>query len=232
MLNIFKMKSTVDTLNSILFKGLSAILLGLLSGCVSVDPTTITKNDGPQKTLPVRYTPPVGSIFNVGSYKPIFEGIKAKRVGDILTVIIADSTSTTNALNDKNSKTGAADSTSQNKEGDKVQPTWAISNANSAELNNSGTSSSVFTGSISVTVTEVLPNGFLVVAGEKQLGGNQGTQYIRLSGVVNPAMITTDNAVSSNTIADARFEYRSNNFMDASYITSAITRFFYSILPF
>ena len=227
-----KMKSTVSIFHSIIFRVLSASLLGVLAGCVSVDPTTITKNDGPQKTIPVRYTPPAGSIFNVGTYKPIFEGIKAKRVGDILTVVIADNTSTSNALNDKNSKTGAADSTSQNLNGDNVQPTWAISNANSAELNNSGTSSSVFTGSISVTVTEVLSNGFLVVAGEKQLGGNQGTQFIRLSGVVNPAMITTDNAVSSNTIADARFEYRSNNFMDASYISSAITRFFYSVLPF
>jgi flagellar L-ring protein precursor FlgH len=226
------MKSTVDILDSMAFKGLSVILVGLLTACVSVDPTTITKNDGPQKTLPVRYTPPAGSIYNVGSYKPIFEGIKAKRVGDILTVIIADNTSTTNALNNQNSKSGAADSTSQNKEGDFVQPTWTISNSNSAELNNSGTASSVFTGSISVTVTEVLPNGFLVVGGEKQLGANQGTQFIRLSGVVNPAMITTDNSVSSNTIADARFEYRSNNFMDASYISSAITRFFYSILPF
>jgi flagellar L-ring protein precursor FlgH len=226
------MKSTADTLNSMAFKGLSVILVGLLTACVSVDPSTITKNDGPQKTLPVRYTPPLGSIFNVGSYKPIFEGIKAKRVGDILTVMISDNTSTTNAINDKNSKSGAADSTSQNLNGDNVQPTWAISNANSAELNNTGSASSVFTGSISVTVTEVLPNGFLVVAGEKQLGGNQGTQFIRLSGVVNPAMITTDNAVSSNTIADARFEYRSNNFMDASYVSSAITRFFYSILPF
>jgi len=229
---MYKMKSTADTLNSMAFKGLSVILVGLLTACVSVDPSTITKNDGPQKTLPVRYTPPLGSIFNVGSYKPIFEGIKAKRVGDILTVMISDNTSTTNAINDKNSKSGAADSTSQNLNGDNVQPTWAISNANSAELNNTGSASSVFTGSISVTVTEVLPNGFLVVAGEKQLGGNQGTQFIRLSGVVNPAMITTDNAVSSNTIADARFEYRSNNFMDASYVSSAITRFFYSILPF
>ena len=229
---MYKMKSTVDILDSMAFKGLSVILVGLLTACVSVDPTTITKNDGPQKTLPVRYTPPAGSIYNVGSYKPIFEGIKAKRVGDILTVIIADNTSTTNALNNQNSKSGAADSTSQNKEGDFVQPTWTISNSNSAELNNSGTASSVFTGSISVTVTEVLPNGFLVVGGEKQLGANQGTQFIRLSGVVNPAMITTDNSVSSNTIADARFEYRSNNFMDASYISSAITRFFYSILPF
>ena len=226
------MKSIVVNLHSIVFKGLSVILLGLLSACVSVDPTTITKNDGPQKTLPVRYTPPAGSIFNVGSYKPIFEGIKAKRVGDILTVIIADNTSTSNALNDKNDKTGTANSSSQNLNGDNVQPTWTISNSNSAEVKNGGTSSSVFTGSISVTVTEVLPNGFLVVAGEKQLGGNQGTQFIRLSGVVNPAMITTDNAVSSNTIADARFEYRSNNFMDASYISSAITRFFYSVLPF
>lgn len=232
MVNIFKMKSLVDILNSIVFKGLSLILLGILSACVSVDPTTITKNDGPQKTMPVRYTPPAGSIFNVGSYKPIFEGIKAKRVGDILTVVIADNTSTSNALNDKNDKSGTANSSSQNLNGDNVQPTWTISNSNSAEVKNSGTNSSVFTGSLSVTVTEVLPNGFLVVAGEKQLGGNQGTQFIRLSGVVNPAMITTDNAVSSNTIADARFEYRSNNFMDASYISSAITRFFYSVLPF
>jgi hypothetical protein len=83
------MKSIVNPFNSICFKGLPLILLGLLVGCVSVEPTTITKNDGPQKALPSRYSPPVGSIYNVGSYKPIFEGIKAKRVGDMVSAVQA-----------------------------------------------------------------------------------------------------------------------------------------------
>ena len=58
-----------------------------------------------------------------------------------------------------------------------------------------------------MTVIEVLPNGNLLVAGEKQIGINQGTEFIRFSGVVNPVTIQAGNTVSSTKVADARIEY-------------------------
>ena len=62
----------------------------------------------------------------------------------------------------------------------------------------------MFTGAITVTVIDVLPNGNLIVAGEKQIGINQGVEFVRLSGVVDPRFIRAGNVVSSTQVADAR----------------------------
>jgi len=207
-------------------------MLSILVGCTGITPTTITNNSGQQQAAPINGQASSGSIYSAATYKPIFEGIKARKIGDTVTVIITENTSTSNSVDDKNAKTGSAVSTSTNLQGNNVQPTWNIANSNASETNNSGLTTNVFSGSITATVNEVLPNGFLVVVGEKQMGRDQGAQFIRFSGVVNPSMITTDNSVASNTIADARIEYRTNNYMDASYISSMLVRFFYNILPF
>lgn len=65
-----------------------------------------------------------------------------------------------------------------------------------------------FTGSITVTVIEVLANGNLLVSGEKQVSIGAGTEYIRLSGIVNPYFISTTQPISSTNVADARIEYK------------------------
>jgi flagellar L-ring protein precursor FlgH len=83
-----------------------------------------------------------------------------------------------------------------------------------------------------VTVTEVLPNGNLIVAGEKQVAMNKGTEFIRFSGMVSPDTIQAGNMVSSNVIADARVEYRTNSRLDRAEVTSMLSRFFLSMLPF
>jgi flagellar L-ring protein precursor FlgH len=76
-----------------------------------------------------------------------------------------------------------------------------------------------------------LPNGYLVVSGEKQVGFDKGTEYVRFSGVVNPDMITLGNEVLSTKVADARIEYRSNTKMDAAEVLSMFSRFFLSMIP-
>ncbi|MCK7583272.1 MAG: flagellar basal body L-ring protein FlgH [Chromatiales bacterium] len=63
-------------------------------------------------------------------------------------------------------------------------------------------------GSISVVVVEVLANGNMVVRGEKQIGINQGSEYVRLSGIVRPQDVLPDNSVLSTQVADARISYR------------------------
>jgi flagellar L-ring protein FlgH len=78
----------------------------------------------------------------------------------------------------------------------------------------------------------VLANGNLVVSGEKQIAVNQTTEFIRLSGVVNPINITSANAVSSTQIADARIESKGKQSMDTAQIVSLLSRFFISLVPF
>ena len=83
-----------------------------------------------------------------------------------------------------------------------------------------------------MTVIEVLPNGNLIVAGEKQIAMNKGVEFIRFSGMINPDTIQTGNTVSSTAVADARVEYRTNSQIDRAEMTAMASRFFQSLLPF
>ena len=90
----------------------------------------------------------------------------------------------------------------------------------------------MFTGSITVTVIEVLPNGNLLVSGEKQVSIAQGTEYIRLSGIVNPIFITPANSIASSQVADARIEYKESGSISEAQVMGWLARFFLSVLPF
>ena len=84
-----------------------------------------------------------------------------------------------------------------------------------------------FTGTITTTVIEVLPNGNLLVSGEKQIAINQGNEFIRFSGIVNPVSVTGANTVQSVTqVADARIEYRANGYIDETQQMGWLQRFF------
>jgi flagellar L-ring protein precursor FlgH len=92
--------------------------------------------------------------------------------------------------------------------------------------------SNTFSGAITVTVTEVLANGNLRVAGEKQVAIKLSQEYVRFSGVVNPATISGTNTVQSTQVADAHVEYKGANNIDTAAVTSMLNRFFFSVLPF
>ena len=94
------------------------------------------------------------------------------------------------------------------------------------------TSSNAFNGTITVTVIEVLPNGNLLVSGEKQIGLKEGEEFVRFSGIINPNNITSANAVQSTQVADARIEYKANGFIDSAQSMGWLSRFFLSVLPF
>ena len=89
-----------------------------------------------------------------------------------------------------------------------------------------------FTGTITTTVIEVLPNGNLLVSGEKQIAVNQGNEFIRFSGVVNPVYVTGANTVQSTQVADARVEYRANGYLDEVQTMGWMQRFFLTAMPF
>jgi flagellar L-ring protein precursor FlgH len=101
-----------------------------------------------------------------------------------------------------------------------------LSNAEKAAAN----AANNFTGTVTATVTEVLPSGYLRVRGEKQVAFDRGTEFIRFSGVVNPLALS-NNTVASTSIADMRVEYRSNSSFDKAALQSALARFFLSVLP-
>jgi flagellar L-ring protein precursor FlgH len=170
------------------------------------------------------------------SYMPLFEDRRARAIGDTLTVNInekiqASKTAATTA--DRSGSTKFSIPEIKTPTGHTYQG-GAITGTSASEFKGNGDSAAnnVFTGTITVTVIDVLPNGNLVVAGEKQIGINQGSEFIRLSGVVNPALIFAGNVVSSTQIADARLEYRGTGYIDEAQTMGWAQRVFQSILPF
>ena len=110
----------------------------------------------------------------------------------------------------------------------------SASGSSSSKFEDKGatSSSNTFTGTIGVTVVEVLPNGNLVVSGEKQVALDKGVEYVRFSGTVSPDNIQTGNTVSSTLVADAKVEYRTNTRVDMADFMSSLGRFFFSVSPF
>ena len=88
-----------------------------------------------------------------------------------------------------------------------------------------------FTGAITATVVEVLPNGHLVVVGEKQIGVNQNVDVLRFSGTVDPRQIRPGNVVTSTQVANARIESKNRGAQGEVQAIGWLARFFLSVLP-
>ena len=176
-----------------------------------------------------------GAIFQQASYRPLYEDAKARMVGDVLTISIAEKTSAGKAAAASGSKTGSASFAAPTVFGIPSSTTAkaSVSTSSSTKFDEKGaeTASNSFTGTIAVTVIDVLPNGNLLVSGEKQLAFDKGAEFVRFSGIINPTTIAAGNVVASTQVADARFEYRSTSQIDKAEFNSMLTRFFLSFLP-
>lgn len=204
----------------------------LLAGCAAT-PTTIVQGPTSARPMLVDAAPATdGAIFNVNSYRPMFEDRRARHIGDLLTVNITERTVANKAGASSGNKSGSASFATPALLAGKIGAGVNLeSETQFADADNQSASNN-FTGTIGVTVTEVLPNGNLIVAGEKQVAMNKGTEFIRFSGMVSPDTIQAGNIVSSTVIADARVEYRTNSRLDRAEVTSMLSRFFLSMLPF
>lgn len=164
-----------------------------------------------------------GAIYQAGYDMRLFEDNKARRVGDILTIRLDESTQA--------KKKSGLDSNKNNDITVSAPTLWGVASSTifghdvetniKAEKKFSGdgqsNQSNSLTGDITVTVTEVLPNGNLKIRGEKRMTLNQGDEYIRLSGIVRPVDISSGNIISSDKVADATIMYTGNGAMaDAS----------------
>jgi flagellar L-ring protein FlgH len=225
----------------------------LLAGC-NTDPSTSIKQPMTIRPNPV---PAVaqsdGAIYHVVNSRPLFEDRRARFVGDTLTVTLVESTTGSTSAADSTSRTGAAKVNIGTPTVLGYTPTSisrpnlpGISGTTANNLNtaftadaslksdskgsNSNTNS--FSGSITVTVIDVLPNGNLVVSGEKQIAVNGNTEFVRLSGVVNPMNVSAANVVSSTQLADARIETKEKQSVDTAQVLSMMSRFFVALLPF
>jgi flagellar L-ring protein precursor FlgH len=155
--------------------------------------------------------PPVhvnGTIYNAGTELTLFEDVKAHRVGDILTVTLMEATS-----GSKSSDAKATQSSSMSIDPPiiggvtKTNISLDAGAANKFAGESGSSQSNSLTGSITVTVTDVLPGGNLRVKGEKWVEINHGKEYIQLEGIIRPRDVKPNNTILSTQVADARISY-------------------------
>ncbi|MDB6366684.1 MULTISPECIES: flagellar basal body L-ring protein FlgH [Photorhabdus] len=214
-----------------------------LTGCAYIPQKPLV--EGATTAAPSVATAPVpnGAIFQVVQpvyygYQPLFEDRRPRNIGDTLTITLqenvsASKNSSANASrNGKNTFSAAltprflkgligGDKTDLDMEAENTFGGKGGANANNT-----------FRGTITVTVDRLLANGNLHVVGEKQIAINQGTEFIRFSGVVNPRTINANNTVSSNQVADARIEYVGNGYINEAQNMGWLQRFFLNVAPF
>lgn len=210
------------------------VAAAVLSACAST-PTSIVA--GPKTARPLtseqlQAVPNNGAIYQPAAFRPVFEDRRARHIGDVLTLVITERTSANKAGTSSGNKTGNVSAAMPKKLQSTFGNPLAVSSESSYSDGDNQTASNAFTGTMGVTVVEVLANGNLIVAGEKQVGMNKGTEYIRFSGMINPDSIATGNTVQSTAVADARVEYRTANGIDRAELSSMASRFFQSLLPF
>ena len=217
--------------------GLLAVLAALsISACTTVPPTNVhqpmTARPAPRQETAAAS----GSIYQAGTSRTLFEDRRARYVGDTMTILITETTSASTKSNttaNRSTSISASVPTISGLPGKSLQGLdLSASSANSLAGKGDAAANNVFTGSITVTVIEVLPNGNLQVSGEKQVSIGAGTEFIRLSGIVNPYFISTANTISSTNVADARIEYKESGVISEAQIMGWLARFFMSVLPF
>ncbi|MBK7355535.1 MAG: flagellar basal body L-ring protein FlgH [Propionivibrio sp.] len=213
-------------------------ILAVLSvgACTTVPPTNVHQ---PMTARPVprqENLASTGSIFQAGVSRTLFEDRRARYVGDTMTISISETTSASTKSNTKASRNTSISATAPTIRGLPGKSFQGIGlsaeGANSLDGKGEAAANNVFTGTITVTVIEVLPNGNLLVSGEKQVSIGAGTEYIRLSGIVNPYFINAANTISSSQVADARIEYKESGVISEAQVMGWLARFFLSFLPF
>jgi len=210
----------------------------LLAACTTVPPTNVhqpmTARPQPRPEQLAAALASTGSIYQAGASRTLFEDRRARHIGDTITVTITENTSAATKSNANVAKTGSINASigpNLNLPG-KTLTELKANSSNIATGKGDAAANNVFTGTITVTVVEVLPNGNLLVSGEKQVAIGHGQEYIRLSGVVNPFFVNAANTIASSQIADARIEYKESGAISEAQVMGWLARFFLTALPF
>ena len=207
-----------------------------ISACTTVPPTNVHQPMTARPAPRQEKLSTTGSIYQAGVSRTLFEDRRARYVGDTMTIGIAENTTASTKSNTNASRASsitASVPTVAGLPGKSLQGLdLSASSSNSLAGKGDAAANNVFTGSITVTVIEVLPNGNLLVSGEKQVSIGAGTEYIRLSGIVNPYFINAANTISSAQVADARIEYKEAGVISEAQVMGWLARFFMSVLPF
>jgi flagellar L-ring protein FlgH len=209
------------------------LVLVVLSGCQTAKPV---KEDDEQLSWAQESVPPAsnGAIYQVGRDVALFENPIARHVGDIVTIVLNESTAAKKSATTTTAKTTNNTLPGMTLLGSPVtvHGTPILSNSidDASKFNGEGDSaqSNSLTGYITATVVRVLPNGNLLIKGEKQIWINQGSEYVRVSGVIRPIDLAPDNSIPSLKVGAARISYGGKGALADANAPGWLSRFFNS----
>lgn len=229
----------------------SLVSVGFLSGCTSSAPERMEKfsyEPSYPMNIPQKNLPQNGSLYQAGEALTLFDDSRAHRIGDIITINLAES------FNAKKKDEAKYDKTNAQKWGVDTPLTMfgqtpnspisaPFANGEAAGLGIGYGSTGSFSGkadvkqnssldgSIAVTVIEVIPNGNLVIRGEKWITIHEGEEVIRFAGIIRPQDISPENTIDSAKVADVRLIYKDTGISGDSARPSALTQWLHKYWP-
>ncbi len=211
-------------------------LISFLSGCTTIYQNAEQNDPFWAPAMPsysdTSQTNP-GAIYNPGSAQLLFQDKKALRVGDIITIVLSESTNAS-----KNADTGLSKDTSLSMGapnllgnivgvgGGTTDLSASYTGANAFKAETDSKQSNQLSGTITVTVHQVYPNGNLYIKGEKWLSLNQGSEFIRVAGIIRPEDISKDNQIMSSKLANAKISYGGTGPLAEANEEGWLSRFF------
>lgn len=223
-------------MNAVAVLGIFAVLLG----AAGIDPADAKPRKRDLDYVPAYASPPPaaqanGSIFQASAgYSALTNGARAAMVGDLVTITLVERTQATKSNSASTDRSGSIGLT--------PPTTGPASFFNPTDIGASGTNtfagkggaaqSNQLNGEVSVTISQVFPNGTMLIRGEKLLTLNRGDETIGITGIIRAADIGPDNRVLSTRVADARIIYSGKGEIARGSKMGWLNRFFAILSPF
>ncbi len=210
-----------------LITGWSALVLGACVSPPHIDDYTATWPEEPESSVASN-----GAIFQYGHDIALFENATARRVGDTVTIRLEERTNASKSSSTTTSKSTSVDLPGPTIAGRPVTVNGTevlnMSVENETEFDGQGDSSQSnrLDGDVTVTVARKLPNGNLLVRGQKWIQINQGKEYVRIQGIIRPIDIEPDNSLPSSKVADASISYGGQGALADANTKGWLARFF------
>jgi flagellar L-ring protein precursor FlgH len=215
-----------------------ALLWMLVTGCAFMTPAPIKPSPAfvKEKISAFPSTPAEGSVWNSSGFYSLYADVKARNVGDIVTINIVESASASkNATTKTSRKSDIAASWGgvlAKMTGDWVGNEQSAAFANSFDGEGATTRNSSLNAYITVRVIQVLPNGNLAVQGSREVQVNNENQFINIQGVIRPEDISSANVVLSTFVADAKIELNGRGVVSDKQSVGWLTRILDWVWPF
>lgn len=216
---------------------LAALLSAALAGCATAPQLPPSAEFRPILQLPPEPEAMVtGSIYNGGRNDNWFGRKRDYKVGDIITVVLNESTNASRTVTNKTARASSNDVAAS------LVPKLPFPQATNglvlsgatikSEASGAGTQIASLSGAVTATVIQVLPNGNLVVRGEKQVDLSEGSETIRVAGTVRTDDISPDGTVQSKRLANAQISYVGTGDLANANRTPWGTNLLYQLWPF